>query len=330
MGRTDEAIAAGEDAVRLARSGGDASVLAYSLGRLALASIQKGALERARELVAEAEGSVAEPSDTMRAVFQSWRAQLAAASGDLGARLGAFTESARIHERIGDLRRAAGEECNAADVLNRVGAYDEAITALEAARDKCRRVGHRTMEGYALLNLGYALGMRGDHDRALERLDEARAIADAIGEARLAVLADVYRARALLASGRAHEALALADQSASRADELGLATPRIQALTQGSAAALACADPAGALARSSTAYDALLAQGGAEEDEADVYLAHARALRANGRDTDAEATLEAGRARVVALANAIAAEALRSGFSENVAAHRELLVRGRS
>ncbi len=325
QGRAAEALAAGEEAVRLARNAGDPRVLAFALGRLALASLQVGEIERARSLIDEAEEAAVAPTDSLRALFLAWRAQLATATGDSGSRLAAFTESARIHEEMGDLRRAAGEECNAADVLNRVGAYDAAIGALEDACEKCRRVGHRAMEGYALLNLGHALTMRGAPVDALTTLADASAIAAAIAEARLSVLVEVYRARALLSSGDAALALATGDAAAARAEQLGLATPRIQALTRAASAALESGACAAALERSTRAYEALVLQGGAEEDEAEVYLVHASALRAHGRETEAGEVLRAGRERIVAIAGRITDEDLRARFLRDVAAHRELV-----
>ena len=64
--------------------------------------------------------------------------------------------------------------------------------------------------------------------------------------------------------------------------------------------------------------------GALEEDEAGVFLTHARALRANGREEEAAEVAERGRARLAELAAAIGDPELRRRFFEDVAENRAL------
>lgn len=68
--------------------------------------------------------------------------------------------------------------------------------------------------------------------------------------------------------------------------------------------------------------------GGLEEDEGEIYLAHARALQACGHESEAKHVLQRGRERVESIAEGITDDALRRSFLHNVPARRALLAEG--
>jgi hypothetical protein len=66
-----------------------------------------------------------------------------------------------------------------------VGRHEDALRDLQRARALCRAAGTRRREGYALHNLGLAMGRAGDADGGLGAQDAALAIAQEIDEPRL-------------------------------------------------------------------------------------------------------------------------------------------------
>ena len=317
-GRVGEAVLCAEQAVAAADASGDrdARVLAHGRQFLVLDGAGRDAeAERALD-VAIADARDAEPA--LRATVLAWRAHRLATSGDLAARLGAFVELAELYEELGDVRRGAGARANLADAYNRIGAYREAAEALAEAIERCRRVGNRTMEGYAEVNLAYALTFAGEPAPALAHLDHAARIARETGEARLDTVVHVYRARALLALDDADAAL---QETSAAIEAAGESIPDLVVAARALAARahLALGDVGPALeesARSLETYDAL---GGIEEDELDVFAARADALRAAGGDADAERILDRARARIDHHARTITDPELRARY---LAAHR--------
>jgi len=155
-------------------------------------------------------------------------------------------------------------------------------------------------------------------------LDDAAALADTTGEARLGASARLYRARALLRAGRAAEAASEALVVEEEARGLGAGTLEALALGVQAAAALAVDSPSDALALSTRAMARRDALGTVEEDEAELFLVHARALEAAGHPDEARATRERGRARLEQIAQSIGDPDLRGRFLTAVEAHRAL------
>jgi hypothetical protein len=120
-------------------------------------------------------------------------------------------------------------------------------------------------------------------------------------------------------------ALAEAEAAAVDADIQGVVALEAMALATAAQAALIQGDAANALPSSTRALELRDRMGGMEEDEADLFLTHARVLTALGRDAEATATLERGRARVEELARLITDDNWRQRFLEDIPAHRELL-----
>ena len=323
-GRSDEALAAAERSDAAARRSGDDEAMTMAQGRRLLALVQVGRLDEARAALGEATRHMPSGDASLEAMVTAWRAHLASVAGDLGDRIAAFRELVRLYGDLGDRRRAAGAEANLADAYNRVGAWSDAESALRAAIDGCRRVGHRTMEGYAWLNLGYSLARLGRIDEALDSLDRAGAVATDAGEARLGALVSLYRARALLRGGDAAAGAREADRVVEVAERAGMRDLLAGALAVGASALLRTDLPA-ALSRSQRAWTLYEELGGIEEDEAELVLAHARALEANGRGDEAREVLAAGRRRLESVAAGIADPALRARFLDQVPAHAELI-----
>ena len=108
--------------------------------------------------------------------------------------------AAKIYDRIGDVREAAGARGNLGTVYHDRGDYDEAerhhLAYLRTARD----LGDRESECRALGNLANVNRARGDHARALAYYEENLSLARQLGlpHSEGKALAGVARARAIL------------------------------------------------------------------------------------------------------------------------------------
>lgn len=327
-GKRAEALAAFEDALVSARESDDLDVRVVALCRCATGLVYAGRSTEASALLEEAGAIEAERPVHLRALVAQARADLAAASGDFAARERAYARAAQLFGEAGDSRRAASAETNLADVLNRLGAYREAESALRAAIEMCRRASYRVMEGYASVNLGYALTMQGRVQEGLVAIEHARALGSATGERLLVLFARLYRVRAAGAGLDAMQTAIEADAIASNAHGAGLGTVEALALAAAARAHLALGDVASGGERSSRAIAIVDALGAIEEDEVDVLLAHVETHEAASRPGEARATLDRARDRVRAVANRIADPARREHFLRSVPAHRGLEARG--
>lgn len=312
-------------AVDAAKKTGDRDLCSLALGRLSAQLVQTGHLDKARRALDESASLAEGGSPHLMGLVFGWRAQLATARGDLGERRDAFTRAAALYREAGDLRLAVSAETNLADVYNRIGAYQDAERALRVAVVDTRRVGHRLMEGYALLNLGYALARLGQTEEALQELRAAMQIASTLGERRLLVLVRIYRARALLAGPRAAGVLPQAEEAVAEAVKAEVPALEAVALAVAAEAALHRGDTVLADRYSARALQLRDEVGGIEEDEAELYLVRWRALDALKKSREARAVLQLAKSRVMALAAKIRDEAMRKSFTEKVEAHRILL-----
>ena len=319
------ALAFAVDAVDAARAAGDDSTLALTLGRRGVAAIYAGELGLAQEALQEATARSTSCNVHTQGLLAAWRAQLATAAGDLGARVDAFAEAVRLYREAHDLRRGAGAATNLADAYNRFGAYDDAAPALKAALSDCRRVGNRPMEGYALVNLGYALAGLGRADDADEAFAKAEAVADALGQPRLSMAAKIYRARAQLGASADTEAAARLATLGSQARSAGLPGLEISALVAAARAWLELKQDERALALAEAAMSLREELGAMEEDEAELFRTFADALDATGQHERADDARRAGAERVRAVAAGISDERWRRRFLEDVPANARLL-----
>ncbi|MCC6557437.1 MAG: hypothetical protein IT372_31185, partial [Polyangiaceae bacterium] len=325
-GRSPEAITEAEAAVAAAARAGDPEVLTAARARHVGALIYGGRVQRAREVFEEAMLLADRATPRTRAFLADVRAQIAGALGDLGERRNAFETAVALYREAGDIRRAAGAEANLADVYNRVGAHVEAEIALRQVLEGGRRVNNRNMEGYALVNLSYALMMQRKTGEALEVLRDALSIALDAGDVRLTSWTRIYTCLCKSKSADGEDVSHEAEQLAREADAAGEPGTAAFALTVAASARLAAGDPEGALRISRDAFSTLEELGGIEEGEAELFVIHARALDATGRHAEAERVRSRGRARVAAIAARISDAQWRTRYLEDVAAHRELMV----
>ena len=326
VGRTDEAIECAQTAVQTGRTAKDPAVLAVAEVRHAEALTFAGRFAEA-EACLHAASQLAAGAESARAKIVASQAFVAVAVGDVGKAREAYTRAIALLGAAGDVRRAATNEQNLADIYNRVGAYAEAEQALGAALEGCRKVRNRLAEGWVLANLGYAQTRQGRPDEALASLTEAGRLAEQTGYARLGLFVRIYRARALSAAGRAPEAVVEAEQAAALAEELGHTGLLVVALTVGAQAQLQIDAKEAALALSTRALSLRDELGGVEEEEGEVFVTHMLALQACGRRADAEQVRARGRQRIEALAARIEDPDWRRRFLGDVAAHRTLLAR---
>lgn len=328
LGRSERALTAAAEAVRAGYETGDADLLARALGREATLHVFAGRFPEADERLVEATHLVPEGSPHLRALLAEWRGLLASACGDIGEQVRAFREAVALHEEVGDVRRAAGAANNVADALNRVGDFESAEAALREAVAGCRRVGNQTVEGYALVNLAYALTGQGRRDDAVAELDKASELAEASSDKRLALYVKLYRVRLALqaAPGRieAIQAANQAESAAKEAEQLSLPGAHILALTAHARAMLLAGYGKEALEHSAEALRMRDEIGSMQEDEAEVFLTHAKALIANGHSDEALEVLKRGRARVRTVGSSIGDPELRARFLTNVPAHIQL------
>jgi tetratricopeptide (TPR) repeat protein len=325
LGQNDEGASVGEDAVRAAREVGDSDLLATALVRLGWVRLYSGRMPEASAAVGEAARMTQSLSPEVAALVAAWKAQLATALGDLGQRKTAYEEAVARYREVGDLRRAASVESNLADTLNRVGAYDAAERALRVALENSRRVGNRVVEGFALANLGYALSKLERTDEALDALLEAERIGLSAKQNRLVLASRLYRARTLLGHRDPETVVREAEAVADQARRAGAIPWCISALAVAAEARLLAGDADAALHLSTRAMTLRDEIGAMEEDESEVFLAHARALRANGKETEAKEALALGFTRLEFLAGRIGDGDWRARFLSDVPANRALI-----
>ena len=329
-GRNAEAGEEAARAVEHARRSADPGTIAAALTRRVTVIAYAGDVAAARTLLDEAAAVAVTAPVSVRAGVAECRALVASLAGDLGERQDAFSEALVLRNQAGDLRRSAGTEANLADGLNRFGAYAEAEQALRDALDKCRRVGNKLVEGYGLVNLAYALSKLQRHDEAVAALAEAEALARAVNDSRLSLWVTLYRSRVALEAGDAELASGLAGDAATRAKEMGLTATRAVALVVGASSDLRAGRAARALEQTKEALALRDELGGLEEDEAELFLAHASALEASGHGQEASAAREAGAARLEEVAMRIRNADWRRRFLADVAAHRTLAPNARA
>ena len=324
-GQHDEGIAVASEAVSTARPLDDTDILASALARHGWLLLYAGRVSEASVAISEA-SALPRLSRSTAAQVAVWKAQVFTAMGDLGKRKAAYEESVARFRELGDLRRAASAECNLADTFNRVGAYEDSERALREAVEFCRRVGNRVVEGYALANLGYSLAGQQRFEEARETLERSRAIAEELQRPRLAVAIRMYIARVSLADGIEPTRVA-ADARAIASEALagGLLALRATALALSARASLKAEDIAAAIRDAQSALELRDEIGTMEEDEAEIFLALAEALRADGQGERAREIIARGASRLEFLAGRIEDPTWRARFLSEVPVNRRLI-----
>ncbi|MCC7541057.1 MAG: protein kinase [Deltaproteobacteria bacterium] len=324
-GRLEDALAAATDARAAADEVGDPALRCFALVRQAEVLALRHDETAAAELLDRATTMAESAGSLVRARVGASTGLAASTRGDVGLAHRAYGEAVARYRELGDLRRAAANAQNLADVLNRVGAFADAERALVDALADCKRVGHRPAEGWALANLAYAQAMQGRAADALVALGRAQELARSTGDRRLGVAVEIYEAVALLAAERAVEALPKARSAAARAHALGLVGMEVDALVAAARAAAAAGDGARALELARTARSLREGLGTPVESEGELWLALARAASTCGELDEERRARERGRAEVRALAAAVGDPAWRERLERDVPANRALL-----
>ena len=307
------------DRAQLLSANADPATRAKVAGRHAMAALYAGQVDDARRRLEDAERLVWVHAPELRAEAAIWRAQVAAASGDLGERRNAYWAAVELYRERGDVRRRAQASVNLADVDNRLGAYDDAVRALRTALADCAALGLEHAAGYAQVNLAYALVRLGRVDEAFVAIAAAREASARVGDRRLDDVCALYAIRARHARG-----VNVRDDALLLARALERGSPALSALAYACAARAALPEPE-ALDHAMRASAILTELGTLEEDEAEVALVHADALDAGGHTDAAREVRAIARATVLAAARRIADPVWRERFLRDVPAHRALL-----
>lgn len=157
LGRIHEALAAAEEAVRIATEAGDAGTTAMLRAldarfmALTYQNDQSASIEAARAVIERA-------------------------------------------DQVGDGVLATRARVNMGFVLHRLGRFEQSREVLERGLGEARMLRMRAAEGFALHNLGMALGRLDELDEAVDIEQQAVRLADEISHSRLQVSARTYEA----------------------------------------------------------------------------------------------------------------------------------------
>ncbi|MCX7680530.1 MAG: tetratricopeptide repeat protein [Anaerolineae bacterium] len=128
---------------------------------------------------------------------------------------GLYEEAAAAFERARALFAAAGNEGEAAEMVNNLGLvhhsqgkWDEAIAALEQARATFVRLGDRSREAQVLANMSRPYAAKGEPEKARECLQQAADIFAALGDEQRRGEVLLEMSRQMWKSGARSEAVA--------------------------------------------------------------------------------------------------------------------------
>ena len=216
QGRTREAVALLEGAVREAEASGDLDALAHAYYLLDWAALSLGTLR--------------EPAYSYKALSIYEHLGDLAGQANVLNNLGGFAyyegrwdEAVDLYERGRTARERTGDSVNAAfgtanvgEIRSDQGRLDEAEGLLRSALRVWRAAGYRSGVAYALALLGRVASRAGRHDEALALFDEARALARDVGSEAEVLEVDARMAEAALLRGDAPSAEALAEATLGR------------------------------------------------------------------------------------------------------------------
>jgi tetratricopeptide (TPR) repeat protein len=326
-GSAEWCIAAGDAAIAAGRLGDVVTVVAtaealsdlappydvesrvIAAGRTVMQLFVLGRYDLAAELLesieAEADAVRGHPIAVARlALARAFRAHFA---GDSGAYLEELTIAATEFERAGDLRDACVQRGNIGHALIELGAFEEAVLALEEALAGAERMKLSHIASVAKHNLGLVLGLLGRFEDGVRYEREALREFEEHTDRRLSAASRVYLSQILALAGD----LDAAEATIHGATGGGAGEP-LQALALATRARiqLARGDAARAFASASEALAILDRLGGIDEGEPLVRLVYAEAALSLGR-ADARPVLDRARERLLDRAAKIRDEALR-------------------
>ena len=185
FGDTDEALRLAETALALARNTGDAEVVAGSSDLLIRMLVDGGRLERARELLEEAEARAAEAGDNRSKPFLGFqRARLSLMQGDAATAAQYLYHGVAEIRRLGDVQAASWTEMYLALAQVLCGRRSEARASLRRSLEVSIDVGFAVGVA-ACLQVASRLALdAGDGKTAAALLARADGLNDAIGVAR--------------------------------------------------------------------------------------------------------------------------------------------------
>ena len=321
-GKTAEAGEAAIKAVSHATLSGDPDEQARALFKHAGSLMYSGQHQAAREAL-DATTPLLDKCDLQtRGLVENGRGMLAVLTGDFAENYRAMSAAVESNKEAGNLRRAAMNENNLGDCLNRLGAFTEAEAALRKAMETAKRVGNRRALDYARPNLAFAM-------IALRRPLEALGLLEGqpSGDKRTTAVATKFRAAALMDAGEISKALEHASQAVDAFETISENAEKAEALTLAADAEIKLGNPRRAIQLSTLAIALRDELGAVQVDEARIFTVHAEALEANGRAEEARAVLARGKARLLEMAGKITDPAWRKRFLEDVPCNRELLER---
>jgi class 3 adenylate cyclase/tetratricopeptide (TPR) repeat protein len=135
-----------------------------------------------------------------------------------------FREAAERFEQVGDAANAANAAYNSADLLNRQGRGDEALTVLAPVVRVARAVGDEELYALALREQGRAHARLSRYELAEQVLTEAGELFASLREPHEVCETDIAMAEACAMAGRTDEALELVRTALRTAERLGAAT----------------------------------------------------------------------------------------------------------
>jgi predicted ATPase len=255
-------------------------------------------------------GSAKNPA--VRASIHAAHAVRALCSGDPSAYVEAMDRAAKACDEAGDLRRACMERVNIGGVMMELGAYAEAVRALQDGLEVAQQLGIHTVVSAAKCNLGLALARQGRIEEAIRIEREAIEMCVAQSERRMEGASLIYLATIHALAGD----LEAAEREARRAVEvLSVAPPaKACALATLASALLARGLVAPALEHAEEAMALLDQLGTIEEGESLVRLVHAQALHEAGRTSAAQTAIAAARERLLFRATKISDRCRRDSF----------------
>jgi tetratricopeptide (TPR) repeat protein len=219
-----------------------------------------------------------------------------------------------LHERNGDVQRAARARGNLAEVYNTLCAYPEAEAALRRAVEDCRRVGNRASEGWATLNLGITMTGIESWKQAEHLLLTARAIGRDAPNVSLEASSLLCLARLKLRMCQWSDAAVAAQEAVAFGESHGLKARVAAALGILSSACLARSEAKAALDAAARGIAIRDDVGGLDDGETELFLSYGHALAAAGRVEEARDAFARGRQIVADQTLGISDEEARARF----------------
>jgi tetratricopeptide (TPR) repeat protein len=248
--------------------------------------------------------------------------------GELQACLAFLDEQASKAQAWADERLPAMLLLLKTRALMALGQYLPALSGAERALAILHTKGlARTDEAYARLRLGHAQSWLGRYDEARRNLQSAAAVARESRDESLLGHALMWEAEAALNEGEPETmaaALGLVDEALSAFREGFEDAERALAYAVGARLHLALGELGEARAWSRRAVDSMADHPAPIEPE-QVYFTHHRALRALGREAEADEYLQRAYERVMLVADKTPDPELRRSWLENVEANRQIV-----